>query len=126
MVWHIRGKRILTDSEASAEDAWTAFEGSWLGAVTAGFFSGLLPVWWASGEFGVGILAGFVVGILNVRWPMIGALSLYFFASVAIWKLVPPYWSWGAYLVLAIWLWRDLFSTEIYLWRLNRRHQSKE
>lgn len=124
MVWHIRGTRILSDKEASAEDTLSAFENSWLGAASAGFLIGLLPFWWATGDFGIGVLAGIVVGILNVPWPIVGVSCSCFLGGVAIWKLVPPYWNWGAYLVLAILMWKYIISDKIYMWRL--RHEPKK
>ncbi len=90
MVWHIRGKRILTDSEASAEDGPGIPEWLW---IAVGCF---VMSWWlfASYEqaFGAATVIGVIVGLLAYFFEdHVVPLGIYFCVGVLGWKAL----HWG-------------------------------
>ena len=108
MVWHIRGKRILSDSEARSEDALSWFEGTWMAPALVAFAVTFPTIWWATGDVGIGMLAGIGLGVLNIFFPAVGVWCLVWAIGFVLWKLLPPYWNWGAAVLVGIGGWRAM------------------
>ena len=112
MVWHIRGKRILTDSEARAEDGPGISE--WLGIAAACF----VMSWWLFASYdealGAATIVGVIVGLLAYFFEdYVVPWGIYFCVGVLGWKAL----HWGkegifavaVALGLMIWFWGDMF-----------------
>lgn len=104
MVWHIRGKRILSDSEASREDAGGGlFDHDMIAMPPATFVLTFPTIWWASGDAGFALVLSFFLSISTIIFPFVAALSSVWFCGFLVWVILPAYWDWGAISLLAVW-----------------------
>ena len=123
MVWHIRGSRILTNSEARAEDSRDSYP-EWLG-LAGGCF---VMSWWLFAgyeqAFGAAIIVGVVVGVLAYFFEdVVVPWGIYFCVGVLGWKAL--HWGRDGILAVAgalclfIWFWGDMLFSYAADWETS-------
>ena len=98
--WQFSGNRFRSIKGASSKDAWAA-------ALQA-FIVSFPVMWWASGDLAAAMVSGIGLGIACIFYsPKVAAWCLVLGVGFILWNLLPPYWNWGAALLVVFWGYAD-------------------